>query len=369
MTQVRQPFTHPAAWDLSGDLGKHSFCVDLAPRHIDALMKGLEHARGLGRTEQDIKLEDFPLASIASDVADWRSQVQTGMGLVILRNLPVDTLDVESIGLMYIGLGLHFGKPVSQSNMGDLVGQVINVGGQDARERAYRNARELHLHTDRCDHVAMLCVRPAYKGGVSGYASALTIHNRMLVERPDLLEPLYAGYYLHRFGEQPPGEPPITTERIPVFSVTDGVPNVIYIRGYIDIAEEEGLTELTAAEREALVYFEEVASRDDVRINFTLESGEASFFNNCLLLHTRTAFEDPPDGGPGRHLMRLWLMEEGRPASSGVLLHKGQGGITPLPGKGTYYANRPQSAGTEPEHEVRQFRPPGRESSQGPSHA
>ena len=85
-----------------------------------------------------------------------------------------------------------------------------------------------------------------------------------------------------------------------------------------------------------------MASRDDVRLNFTLQPGEASFFNNCLLLHTRTAFEDPSDGRPGRHLMRLWLMEEGRPASSGVTLHKGQGGITPLPGKGTYYANRSQ---------------------------
>jgi hypothetical protein len=44
--------------------------------------------------------------------------------------------------------------------------------------------------------------------------------------------------------------------------------------------------------------------------------------------------------------MRLWLMEDGRPAASGVTLHKGQGGITPLPGKGTYYANRPQTADT-----------------------
>ena len=344
MTRTREPFRHPAAWDSNDCPGKASFAVDLEPRHLDALRAALDVARSRGRGEQDITLADFPLYAIAADVARWRDEVRRGRGLVLLRGFPVHDLDVDSVGLMYLGFGLHFGLPVSQSNMGERLGHVVNVGGQDARERAYRNARELHLHTDRCDHVAMLCIRPAWKGGVSGYASALTIHNRMLAERPDLLEPLYAGYYLHRFGEQAPGEPPITTMRIPVFSVADGVPNVIYIRGYIDIAEEEGLVTLSPQEREALVYFEEVANREDVRLDLTLEPGELSLFNNCLLLHTRTAFEDPPDGAPGRHLMRLWLMEEGRPAVAGVRAHKGMGGIRPLPGKGTYYANRRQPA-------------------------
>ena len=38
-------------------------------------------------------------------------------------------------------------------------GKVVNIGGQDARERAYRNARSLNLHTDRCDYLGMLCLR------------------------------------------------------------------------------------------------------------------------------------------------------------------------------------------------------------------
>ena len=340
---TRQPFAHPAAWDSAQFPSKESFVVELRPRHLDALRSALDVVRSRGRSEQDMTLEDFALDAIAADVAAWRDEVHAGRGLIVLRGFPVDELGVDDVGLMYFGLGLHFGMPVSQSNMGERLGQVINVGGQDARERAYRNARELHLHTDRCDHVAMLCIRPAHSGGVSGYASALTVHNRILAERPELLEPLYAGYYLHRFGEQAEGEPPITQVRIPVFSIADGVPNVVYIRGYIDIAEQEGHVALTPIEREALVYFEEVANRPDVRLNFLLESGEASFFNNCFLLHTRTAFEDAPAPAPGRHLMRLWLMQPGRPAVEGVRTHKGQGGITPIPGKGTYYVNRPES--------------------------
>lgn len=341
MSTARQPFDHPAAWRATDFRGKDDFAIDLEPRHLDALHRALAQAKSAGGDPERLTVADFPLDDIAGDVAAWCEQVRTGRGLQVLRGFPVDQLSVADAGLMYFGLGLHLGRPVSQSNMGDLLGDVVNIGGQDPRERAYRNARELHLHTDRCDHVGMLCFRPAWKGGVSGYASALTIHNIMLEECPDLLEHLYTGYRHHRFGEQPPGEPPVTEIPIPIFSVTDGVPNVIYIRGYIDIAVDEGHISLSDSEREALNVFEAIADRPDVRLNFSLASGELALFNNCLVLHTRTAFEDhPEDATQKRHLMRLWLMEDGRPAAAGVRLHKGPGGIPKLEGKGTYYAGR-----------------------------
>lgn len=47
----------------------------------------------------------------------------------------------------------------------------------------------------------MLCVRPAIEGGVSGYTSAITIHNIMVAECPGLSALLCRGYYCHRFGE------------------------------------------------------------------------------------------------------------------------------------------------------------------------
>jgi len=340
VTPSRKPFEHAAAWYSRDFRSKDDIAVELEGRHVDVLLRALAHAKAQARPLDGMTARHFPLDGIGDEVAAWRREVCEGRGLLLLRGLPVERLSVDDAGLMYFGLGLHFGRPVSQSNMGDLLGHVVNVGGQDRRERAYRNSRELHLHTDRCDHVAMLCLKPAREGGVSGYASALTVHNEILATRPDLLEALYAGYYLHRFGEQPTGEPLVTPIRIPIFSVTDGVPCVIYIRGYIDLAEEEGHCALTPLEREALTVFEAVSSRPDVRFNFTLEAGEATFFNNCLVLHTRTAFEDHPEPQRRRHLLRLWLMEEGRPAAPGVRLHKGEGGITPLPGKGTYYAGR-----------------------------
>ena len=337
---------HPAAWKATDFAAKDDLVVELAPRHLEALRAEVERCRPLLEDLAKVTPERFPLAGIGDDIAAWRAEVRNGRGILILRGIPVESLLPEDLRLMYLGLGSHFGRPVSQSNMGDLIGEVLDVGGKDRRERAYRNSRALALHTDRCDHLAMLCIRPAVEGGLSGYASALTIHNIMLAERPDLLEPLYQGYFLHRFGEQPPGEPPITVERVPIFSVTDGVPSVIYIRGYINLADEEGLVSLSDAEREALDVMDEVSNRPDVRLDLRLEPGEICFTNNCLLLHTRTAFEDAPDPACKRHLLRLWLREDGRPMASGVRLHKGRDGIEPLAGKGTYYTPPEGKSGT-----------------------
>jgi hypothetical protein len=332
-----QRFDSRAAWTPSDYPTKDSFAIDLEPHHITVLEAEVERFKASGGGHEDLSQSSFPLTEIADDIAAWRAEVHDGRGMILLRGVPVERIDLDDLRLMYLGLGTHFGRPVSQSNMGELVGEVVNIGDKDPKERAYRSSRELMLHTDRADHIAMLCIRPASEGGLSGYASALTIHNIMLAERPDLLAHLYHGFHHHRFGEQPPGEPLVTRERIPIFSVTDGVPSVIFIRGYINLAVEEGHVTLSEGELEALNYMEEVSNRPDVRLDFPMAPGDLLFVNNCLILHTRTAFEDSDKPELRRHLLRLWLRQDDRPAAEGVIVHKGKAGIVKRDGKGTYY--------------------------------
>ncbi len=331
------PFDHPAAWKATDFTSPDDFAIDLTARQIDALESETIRAKRAGTKHEAITAETFPLAAIRADIAGWRDEICNGRGLLMLRGFPVERIDADDLRLMFLGLGSHIGRPTSQSAMGDLVGDVTNIGDDDRNERAYRSRRELKLHTDRCDHIGMLCLRPAISGGVSGYASALAIHNEMLATRPDLLPYLYRGYFHHRFGEQPPGEPVITRERIPLISVTDGVPSVILIRGYIDLAADEGHVTLSDAEVEALDVFEDIGNRPEFRFDMVMQRGEATFTNNCAVLHTRTAFEDSDDPALKRRLFRLWLREDGRPAAPGVVLHKGYGGIEKRDGKGTYY--------------------------------
>lgn len=333
-----QPIDHPACWKATDFNSKDDFSIDLSSTQINALESETASFKKSGATHKELNPLTFPLKAIYEDVQSWRREIQQGRGLLMLRGFPTDRMALEDIRLLFLGLGTHFGRPVSQSANGELIADVVNVGGSDRNERAYRSSRELKLHTDRCDHIGMLCLRKAVKGGISGYASALAVHNEMLASNPELVEPLYSGFHHHRFGEQPPGEPIVTPERIPTISITDGVPSVICIRGYIDLAVEEGHVSLSDHEIEALDTFESLANREDFKLNLTIEPGEASFTNNCCVLHTRTAFEDATDPALRRHILRLWLREDDRPSAAGVIVHKGEG-ILPQEGKGTYYTS------------------------------
>ena len=333
-----QAFNLPSAWKATDYQAKDAFAIDLEPRHIQALNAEVACFKATGGGHEDMNTKTFPLYEIADDIANWRDEVHTGRGMILLRGVPVENIDLDDPRLLYLGLGSHFGRPISQSNMGELVGEVVNIGDKDRRTGLPQQPRIDAAHGLRRPH--RHAVHPSrHQGGLSGYASALNIHNIMLEERPDLLAHLYNGFHHHRFGEQPPGEPVVTRERIPIFSITDGVPSVIFIRGYINAAVDEGHVSLLDGELEALNYMEAVSNRPDVRLNFLMEPGDLLFVNNCLILHTRTEFEDSDDPAKRRHLMRLWLREDNRPAAEGVIIHKGKAGIEKQEGKGTYYNN------------------------------
>lgn len=329
--------TGPSAWR-AADLGpKNELAVDLTAAQLGALVDAARRCQRAEIPTEDIRREDFQLGPIEHDVERWRRDVFEGTGFTLLRGLPVSELSLSEIEALYFGLGTHFGHPVSQSNLGERLGHVTDVGGKDRRERAYRNSRELTLHTDRCDVVGMLCVRKARRGGLSGYTSTHTVYNAMLAERPDLLEPLMRGFRYHRFGEQPPGQPQVTRSEVPIFSLANGRLSVVFLRTYIEMAARELGEELTEREVEALDYFEKTARRDDLKLAFMLEPGDIIFFNNCTMVHHRTSFTDGHDPAEKRLLLRLWLMApEDWPLGEAHATYKGQG-IARRDDGSTYY--------------------------------
>ena len=343
MPTVRQPIIGRSAWRPSDFPSKEAFSFTLTPKHFAAFDAAL--ARNRQRPTEDVSHDDFVLDTIADDVATWRHEVLHGRGFLVLREFPLQRYSQDELATIYWGLGTYFGRAVSQSPLGDRLGHVVDVGGKDRRERAYRSSRELTLHTDRCDVLGMLCLHKAMAGGVSGYASAHTIYNDILASRPALLEPLFTGFHYHRFGEQLPGEPAVTPHKVPVLSEWQGALSVVFLRAYIDMGAKELGLALTDEERAALDYFEEVARRDDVQLTFMLEPGEAIFFNNCMILHNRTSFEDYADAARKRHLLRLWLMLDGaRPLAPAIHAYKGTQGIPGRDGGTTYYTGTASAA-------------------------
>ena len=338
MIEVRKPIVGRSAWRPADFASRDAYTVALTSTHLAAFDAALARSRATGRAAEDLGQEDFPLGPIAADVSAWCDEVLPGRGFVVLRGLTRDRYSEEDLATIFWGLGTRLGRAVSQSSMGDRIGHVTDVGGKDRRERAYRNSRELTMHTDRCDVIGMMCLNTAMSGGISGYSSVHTIHNEILATRPALLEPLYAGFRYHRRGEELPGEPPITEDPVPVLSESEGAVSAVYLRAYMEMAAKELGTPLSDAQIAALDYFDEVAARPDIKLEFMLEPGETIFFNNCTMLHNRTAFEDHPDAARKRHLLRLWLMLDGRrPLAPVVHVYKGTQGILGHAGSSTYY--------------------------------
>ena len=327
---------HASAWRADAR-DRESFVIDLQARHLDALARALEAARQSVDDAEAITRELFDLSPIADDVAAWRDEVMNGSGLIILRGFPLDRYGKDELGMIHFGLGTHFGTAMSQSVMGDRLGHVIGIGGKDPRERAYRNSTELDMHTDACDVVAMMCLQKAQSGGISGYVSAISIYNEILAQRPDLLPVLFEGFHYHRFGEEAPGESPVSEEKIPVFSFHDGLLSVNYLRSYIEMAAEYLQTPLTAQETEALDLVDTLSLDDRLALRFLTNPGEAVFFNNLTVLHNRTAFEDSEVEAEKRHFLRLWLVaHQPRPVVDRLRIYEGRG-IDPQAGRSTYF--------------------------------
>lgn len=328
---------HPGAW-CARDVDKTSFTVQLEARHLEALDMALQAAKRKTEDAEQITRDDFNLSAIETDIKLWREQVMFQSGIIILKGFPIESYSKDEMGMIHFGLGTHFGSAMSQSVMGDRLGHVVNVGGKDPKERAYRNSTELDMHTDACDIVAMMCLQKAKAGGYSGYVSALSIYNEILRRAPDLMPLLMEGFHYHRFGEEAPGQAPVTEEKIPVFSFRDDYLSVNYLRSYIEMAAEEMQAPLSAQQIAALDLVDEIALDDDFALKFITQPGEAVFFNNLTVLHNRTAFEDSDLAAEKRHLMRLWLVahEPRRPVIDSLRIYEGRG-IEKQEGKSTYF--------------------------------
>jgi hypothetical protein len=230
---------------------------------------------------------------------------------------------------MFWGLGTHFGQAVSQSLMGDRLGHVTNVSGDNPAERGYRSRRELNMHTDSDDILMMMCLQNAKRGGQSRFVSALTIYNEMLATRPKLLPALMRGFRYHWRGEQADGEEPITGFRVPVLSQCNGVLSCVFLRAFIDMAALDLGEPLNEEELAALDYFEALCERADLQLALNLEPGDAYVVNNYTMLHSRTAFEDHGAPEHRRYLLRLWLKAHAsRPVVDAVRRFYRDDGIT-----------------------------------------
>lgn len=278
-----------------------------AAKEIDA---ALAHAKGLG-AKVPFDRSAFPLTTVARQLSNVLDEVEGGRGFALIRGIPRSRYTAEECELLYWGLGLYLGTPVSQNARGHVLGHVRDEGRvhADANARGYQTRERMDFHTDLLpvDVVGLFCVRTAKSGGESKIVSALTIHNILRAERPDLLEALYGMFHLDWRGEEPEGEPPVFT--IPMFSECDGqvttrICSLPYYKSAVRFGEQYAPTPVQI---EALELVQAIANRPELMLSMDFQEGDIQLINNHTMLHARTAFEDHDQPEFRRHLLRMWI--------------------------------------------------------------
>jgi hypothetical protein len=326
MTAIHQvPASDKMIWR-GGDFTKDDIAFDLTARHQAALRDVL--ARTAKSATAEIMPADCRHPALDADLEQVFDAIQDGRGIVIVRGIPVAGHSVDEVSRMFWALGAHFGRGVSQSALGDVLGLVRDETppGESESARGYTSRRELSLHVDLAQVVGLMCVRQARAGGKSQYAAGLAIHNEIAATRPDLLPLLYRGFPYHRRGEEAPGTPCITPYDIPVFSVKNGAMSVFMVREIVNAAFRELKRAFTPQEIDAIDTFRATAQR--LQFETRLEAGEATFLNNYTVMHARSEFEDWDEPEKKRLMLRLWLDAEKqqRPVVREIHIYENQGG-------------------------------------------
>jgi len=207
-----------------------------------------------------------------------------------------------------LGIGTYFGKARSQNSQGHLIGHVRSQGlsTSDPNVRHYQTTERQTFHIDSCDIVGLLCHKTAKRGGESKITSSMTVYNRMVQDRPDLVARLFKPFATDRRGEVPEGAKPYF--EIAVFNEFLGYLSVFYMRPFVESAERfPEAPRLLPEDTEALDYFDALADDSELRLDMALEPGDMQFLHNHTVLHDRNAYEDWPEPDRRRHLLRLWL--------------------------------------------------------------
>ncbi|MDP1672976.1 MAG: TauD/TfdA family dioxygenase [Burkholderiales bacterium] len=267
----------------------------------------------------------FPLPRLGAKLDGILNEIENGRGFQLIRGIPRLRYSDADCELIYWGITSYFGTPVSQNARGHLLGHVRDEGRQieDPNARAYQTNGRMDFHTDMLpiDVLGLFCLRTAKSGGASKLTSALTIHNVLREERPDLLEVLYGLFHLDWRGEEPAGEEPWFS--IPMFSECEGritarICSLVYYESAARFGEQY---RPTALQREVLLAVQEIANRPELMLSMDFQEGDIQLINNHTMLHAREAYEDYPEPARQRHLLRMWIaVPDGkrRPLAAGL---------------------------------------------------
>lgn len=271
--------------------------------------------------------DQFNLGAFTARLKQIYAGLKQGLGIALIKGLPIDELALIDVATIYWGIGLHLGQATPNNPEGDMLGHITDLGKtqKDANSRGYQTREAMDYHCDQSDIVGLLCIRTAKSGGVSRVASSIAMYNELLRTYPEYAEALTQPFYWSKLGEYAKGDKPYYQS--PVFNFLDNKLCVSFGPTHIEkghnLPDTPPLGEL---QRNAIRMAEQIADKN--RFDMELESGDMQFLNNYVALHTRSAYVDHDDPKMKRLLWRLWLVNSDLRPRTNYTLHF-QNGVKP----------------------------------------
>src|SRR5947207_6616291 len=323
MPEIR-PVTGACVWHGREMANSAPWQRRLSPAQLAEIDHALASARARDLRWDDMAAEDFPLPSFMPLAEEIRAELEDGCGLLLLRGIEPERYSIDELKLLYAGLCRHIGTLVYSNRAGEIMREIRDVTRDDTRAVGERYGalpdagkpgaflssyartltnQLLRFHTDRCDVVALFCIRQAQQGGLSQLCSSPAVHNEMLRRRPDLAAALYEPVWRSRFGEEDAtGD---SAYPLPVWGVRGAKFTSHYSRTFVEAAQRRPeVPRLSAAQAEAIDLLHALA--EELSFEMSFAPGDIQFVNNHVIYHARRAFEDDPAEG-GRLLLRLWM--------------------------------------------------------------
>lgn len=283
----------------------------------------------LDRTAVELAENPLPIEALTPDCFDMpacqdamrrvRQQLENGIGFAVVDRLPVERTDKDIAKKLYWLLMSMIGRPVAQSWDGAMVYDVHDTGKKSTAGSGIRSSKTNGGQSYHCDNtfnlppefVGLLCLQTARKGGMSGLISLETVYNLLLDESPEVLPRLYEPFYFDRQMEHPPDD--VRWSWKPVFE-WDGARITAYFNPRrIEHGYEMQGKEMDDSTYAAVQALQRASERSGLGKSFEFRRGQFQIVNNRRLAHRRTAFRDWPEPERRRHLVRMWLRDEGRP--------------------------------------------------------
>lgn len=299
---VHGPVGGAAAWTADELWSRMGWRFDVTPADLGQFEAELDRLAASGVDPRALTREQVDIGPLADRVGEWRTELQSGSGIVVVRGWPVAGWGLARTELATWCLGLHLGDPGAQNPRGDVLGHVRDASpGASSNARLYQTNADIGFHCDYADAVGLVCVRQAPVGGESRVASSTAIHDEMVRIAPDLAERLHQPVWLDTRDES--AAPGIA---VAPFAFDGTRLRTFYHSDYFrSVARHGGIHVPDRPLIDALDLFDELAASDRFCVRMRLEEGDLQLVSNHGVVHARTTFVDDP--AAPRHLLRLWL--------------------------------------------------------------